>query len=162
VTFPAMTSTTAEATVTAIAPTGTVSNSVVTYPTTVTLSTVPPGLRLGQSAQVAITTKSSAEGALYIPAEAITTTAGGDSSVKIVDSTGTTSTVTVTLGVVGTVGTEIVSGLKAGQTVVLGTVSPATTGSRTGGANTGNNTRGGFGGGGGLRGGGLGFGENAG
>ena len=87
VTFPAMTGVTAAATVTAIAPTGTASNSVVTFPTTVTLSTIPPGLRLGQSAQVAITTKSSAADALYVPAAAITTTAAGDSSVKVVSST---------------------------------------------------------------------------
>ncbi|HTM83582.1 MAG TPA: efflux RND transporter periplasmic adaptor subunit [Mycobacterium sp.] len=155
VTFPAMSGVTAAATVTAIAPTGTASNSVVTFPTTVTLSTIPPGLRLGQSAQVAITTKSSAAHALYVPAAAITTTAAGDSSVKVVSSTGATSTVTVTLGVVGTVGTQIVSGLRAGETVVLGTVSPATTGTGTNGSNAGN-TRGGFGGGGGLRGGGFG------
>lgn len=162
VTFPAMRGVTATATVTAIAPTGTASNSVVTFPTTVTLSTIPPGVRLGQSAQVAITTKSSAANALYVPAAAITTTAAGDSSVKVLSSTGAMSTVAVTLGVVGTVGTQIVSGLKAGETVVLGTVSPTTTGNSTNGSNAGN-TRGGFGGGGGLRGGGFGggFGGNA-
>ena len=108
------------------APTATASNSVVTYATTITLDSIPDGLRLGQTASVTITTETSADDALYVPAAAITT-ANGESTVKVVANR-KTSTVTVTTGVVGDSGTEVKTGLKAGQTVVLGTVA-ATTGS---------------------------------
>jgi macrolide-specific efflux system membrane fusion protein len=147
VTFPAVADLTADAKVTAIAPTATSSNSVVTYATTVTLDSIPTGLRLGQTASVAITTKTSAADALYVPTAAITT-ANGVSTVKVVDATdkSKTTTVTVKLGVVGNTGTEITSGLKLGETVVLGTVATptGTTGSTT---RTGTSGRNGFGGG---------------
>jgi macrolide-specific efflux system membrane fusion protein len=147
VTFPAVADLTADAKVTAIAPTATSSNSVVTYATTVTLDSIPTGLRLGQTASVAITTKTSAADALYVPTAAITT-ANGVSTVKVVDATdkSKTTTVTVKLGVVGNTGTEITSGLKLGETVVLGTVATptGTTGSAT---RTGTSGRNGFGGG---------------
>jgi macrolide-specific efflux system membrane fusion protein len=148
VTFPALTGVTAAAKVTAIAPTGTTSNSIVTYPTTIKLDSVPAGLRLGQTANVSITTKSSASDALYVPAAAITTL-NGVSTVKVVKND-KTSTVTVKLGIVGDQGTQITSGLKAGETIVIGTVSttPTTTGT-TGGTGT----AGGFGGAGGAGGG---------
>ncbi|CAN5217606.1 N/A [soil metagenome] len=141
VTFPAVPGETADATVTAIAPTATTSNSVVTYATTITLASIPTGLRLGQTASVAITTKSSAADALYVPAAAITT-ANGVSSVKVVGTTGKVTPVTVTLGIVGNAGTQVLTGLKAGQTVSLGVVIPTTTGTKGTG-------RTGFGGGGG-------------
>jgi macrolide-specific efflux system membrane fusion protein len=126
VAFPALPDAAATAVVTAIAPTATSSNSIVTYATTVTLDDVPDSLRLGQTATVTITTASSAADALYIPSAAITT-ANGVSTVEVVDADGTTSTVTVELGIVGDAGTEIASGLTAGETVVLGTVSTTTT-----------------------------------
>lgn len=139
VSFPAVPGETADATVTSIAPTATTSNSVVTYATTITLASIPAGLRLGQTASVAITTKSSAADALYVPAAAITT-ANGVSTVKLVGAGGTLTPTTVTLGIVGTVGTEIKTGVKVGETVSLGVVTPTTTGT----TGTG---RGGFGGG---------------
>lgn len=144
ITFPALTGTTATAKVTAISPTATSSNSVVTYATTITLDKIPAGVRLGQTAEVAITIASSAADALYVPAAAITTV-NGTSTVKVVDATTKKTVVTaVTLGVVGDAGTEITSGLKAGETIVIGTVAPTTTtGTGTG---TGTGTRGGFGG----------------
>lgn len=148
VTFPAVPGETANATVTAIAPTATTSNSVVTYATTITLSSIPTGLRLGQTAAVAITTKSSAADALYVPAAAIST-ANGLSTVKVVGSNGKISTVTVTLGIVGNAGTQILTGLKAGQTVSLGVVA-ANTGTSTTGRTGFGGGRGGFGGGGGF------------
>ena len=149
ITFPALTGTTATAKVTAISPTATSSNSVVTYATTITLDKVPDGVRLGQTAQVAITIASSAADALYVPAAAITT-ANGTSTVKVIDPKTQKVVVTdVTLGVVGDDGTEIKTGLTAGETIVIGTVSPSTT---TG--TTGTGTRGGFGGFGGFGGGG--------
>jgi membrane fusion protein, macrolide-specific efflux system len=145
ITFPALPDTTATAKVTSISPTATSSNSVVTYATTITLDKIPAGLRLGQTAQVAVTIASSGADALYVPAAAITT-ANGTSTVKVVDPKTKKVTVTdVTLGVVGDAGTEIKSGLKAGQTIVIGTVVPTTgTGNNT--SDTGTGKRGGFGG----------------
>jgi macrolide-specific efflux system membrane fusion protein len=145
ITFPALTGTTATAKVTAISPTATASNSVVTYATTITLDALPAKVRLGQTAQVAITVAATKDDALYVPAAAITT-ADGASTVKVVKN-GKTSTVDVTTGVVGDQGTEITKGLSAGETIVIGTVSASTTGS-TGTGTTG--TRGGFGGSGGT------------
>ncbi|HEV7951092.1 MAG TPA: efflux RND transporter periplasmic adaptor subunit [Glaciihabitans sp.] len=120
--FPALEDVTAAATVTAVSPTATATNSVVTYATTITLSEIPEGLRLGQTAEAAITTVASAEDALYVPSAAITAATDGTSTVDVIDDEETTSTVTVELGVVGDEGTEILSGLEAGQTVVLGEV----------------------------------------
>jgi macrolide-specific efflux system membrane fusion protein len=160
VTFPADTSLKATAVVTSIAPTATASNSVVTYPTTITLDAIPAGLRLGQTANVAIATASSSADALYVPAAAITT-ANGKSTVKVVKN-GKTSTVTVTTGIVGDTGTEIKTGLTEGETVVLGTVAPTTTTGTTGTGGAGGaaggagGAGGGFGGGAGGGGGGFG------
>jgi macrolide-specific efflux system membrane fusion protein len=155
ITFPALTGTTATAKVTAISPTATSSNSVVTYATTITLDKIPDGLRLGQTAEVAITISTSADDALYVPAAAITT-ANGTSTVKVVDAKTKKVVVTdVTLGVVGDDGTEIKTGLTAGETIVIGTVAATTTTTGT----TGTGTRGGFGGFGGT---GGGFGGNGG
>ncbi len=103
---------------------------------------------------------STAATSLYVPAAAITT-ANGVSTVKVVKN-GKTSAVTVTTGLVGDDGTQIKSGLTAGETIVIGSVSTATTttgttgttGTGTGGFGTGT---GGFGGGtGGGTGGGFG------
>jgi macrolide-specific efflux system membrane fusion protein len=146
ITFPALTGTTATAKVTAISPTATTSNSVVTYATTITLDKIPAGLRLGQTAEVAITIASSAPDALYVPAAAITT-ANGTSTVKVVDAKTDKTVVTdVTLGVVGDDGTEIKTGLTAGETIVIGTVAPTTTTGTNTGTGTRTGTRGGFGG----------------
>jgi macrolide-specific efflux system membrane fusion protein len=136
VTFPALTDVTTTATVSSIAPTGTSSNSVVTYSTTLTLDSIPAGLRLGQTADATITTTSSADDALYVPTAAITTATDGTSTVDLVGTDDEVTTTTVELGVVGDAGTEIVSGVAAGDTVVLGEVAVASdteTGSTEGG-----------------------------
>jgi membrane fusion protein, macrolide-specific efflux system len=146
ITFPALTDTTASATVTAIAPTATASNSVVTYATTITLDEIPEGLRLGQTAEVSIVIEATEGEVLYVPSAAITTATDGTSTVDVIGDDGTTTTTTVTTGLVGDQGTEISSGLTAGQTIVIGTISSTDTG--TSGTTTG--TRGGFGGRGGT------------
>lgn len=142
VTFPALDSLESAATVTAVAPTATASNSVVTYATTITLDAIPEGLRLGQTAEASIVIEASAEDALYVPSAAITT-ANGTSTVDVLEDDGTVTTTTVTLGVVGDQGTEILTGLELGQTIVLGEVSNDTTTTDTGTTNQ----QGGFGGG---------------
>ncbi len=126
VTFPALSGVTAAAKVSAVSPVATASNSVVTYATTISLDAIPAGLRLGQTAEVSIITASSMADALYVPTAAVTT-ANGTSTVKVVAS-GKTSTKTVTLGIIGDTGTEIKSGLTAGQIVVIGTVAANDTG----------------------------------
>ena len=141
VTFPALEDVTATATVTSVAPTATATNSVVTYATVITLDEIPDGLRLGQTAEVSITTESSADDALYLPTAAITTATDGTSTVDVVGDDGETTTTTVTLGVVGDQGTEILTGVEAGQTVVLGEVSTSSTTEET------TDQQGGFGGG---------------
>jgi macrolide-specific efflux system membrane fusion protein len=148
VAFPALSGASTPAKVTAIAPTATSSSSVVSYATTLTLDAVPKNLRLGQSAQVTITTRTSGTSVLYVPTAAITTT-NGASTVKIVAHDGTTTSTTVALGVVGDVGTEITSGLTAGETVVIGTVSATQSSTTNTRSPFGPGTRGGFGGGGG-------------
>ena len=152
VTFPALSGVTAAAKVSAVSPVATASNSVVTYATTISLDAIPAGLRLGQTAEVSIITASSMADALYVPTAAVTT-ANGTSTVKVVAS-GKTSTKTVTLGIIGDTGTEIKSGLTAGQIVVIGTVAANGTGTNGTGTNgTGTNGTGtiGLGGGGGAR-----------
>jgi len=146
ITFPALPGTTATAKVTSISPTATSSNSVVTYATTITLDKIPTGLRLGQTAQVAVTIATSGPDALYVPAAAITTS-NGTSTVKVVDPKTKKVTVTeVTLGVVGDEGTEIKTGLKAGDTIVIGTVVPSNGSGSNNSGTTGTDKRGGFGG----------------
>ncbi len=104
---------------------------------------------------MSITTASSAADSLYVPTAAITTV-GGVSTVKVV-ANGKTTVTTVTLGVVGDTGTEIKTGLKSGETVVIGTVAKSTSTGTSGGTGTttgGIAGTGGFGGGiGGLQGG---------
>jgi macrolide-specific efflux system membrane fusion protein len=151
VVFPALPSANGKAKVTAISPTATASNSVVAYATTITLDSVPAGLRLGQTGNVTITTKSSSPGALYVPSAAIKTTAG-TSVVQVIGTDGKTTAATVVTGIVGDQGTEITSGLTVGATIVLGVVTPTTTTGTTnrtgtGGVGTGGVGTGGFGGG---------------
>jgi macrolide-specific efflux system membrane fusion protein len=68
----------------------------------------------------------SADDALYVPTAAITTDTDGVSTVDVLGDDDVTTTTTVELGVVGDEGTEITSGLAAGDTVVLGEVAATT------------------------------------
>jgi len=147
--FPALGAETASAKVTSIAPTATTSNSVVTYATTIALTSAPTGLRLGQTAQVSITTQTTKTAALYVPTAAITT-ADGVSTVTVVGSDGSSTEKTVTTGVAGDVGTVVMTGLRQGEKVVIGSVSASqsSTGSTPGRTRFG--SPGGFGGAGGT------------
>ena len=110
------TSTELAGTVTAVSVSGTTSSNVVTYPVTVTLDEVPDGVKLGASVSVSITT-GSAQDALVVPTSAVTTT-GNRSTVTVLEN-GVERTVSVEVGIEGDSGVQIVSGLSAGQTVVL-------------------------------------------
>ena len=125
---------TVDAVVSSIAPmaTSTSTGSVVTYPVTITLQNPPDSVRVGMSAQVAVTT-ASATGVLSIPSVALRGTARGY-SVEVLDETGQPQVVAVTVGLIANGAAEIKTGLSEGERVVTGTVSARQGATTTGGA----------------------------
>jgi multidrug efflux pump subunit AcrA (membrane-fusion protein) len=109
-------SNTAQGTVTAIDVSSTVTNNVVEYGVTVTLTDPPKVLKLGQTASVSITT-ATVENALSVPTSAVTRV--GNSATVTVRKDGVDTPTPVTLGVEGDSSTEIKSGVSEGTTVVL-------------------------------------------
>lgn len=153
VTWNALTDGTATGTVASIDPTATTSNSVVTYGVVVKLTSLPKGIKIGQTTTVVVTIASKTN-VLAVPSAAVTTV-GGLSFVQVIANGAQTRT-QVQVGLVGDSLTEITSGLNEGDTVAL----PAATSSSTSNnpfANLPGGGLGGFGGfggtGGGLRGG---------
>ncbi|MFE6664291.1 efflux RND transporter periplasmic adaptor subunit [Streptomyces sp. NPDC057697] len=144
VTFAALSGVTAQGKVAAIDSTPTTENNVVTFAVTISLSDKPAQVRIGQTASATVTV-SQAKNALYVPSAAITS-AGGQSTVTVLEN-GTPVAKTVTVGIVGSSGTEIKSGLSEGEQVQI-TIATGTTG------NGSQTQRGGFGGGGMVPGGG--------
>ena len=118
------------ASVSNIASTGTSSSGVVTYTVYLVLKNVPTTIKPGQSGSVSVITAQSLN-TLYVPSTAITT-AGGVSTVTVVDGSTRTRTV-VTIGTVGDSTTAIKSGLTKGQSVALNTATTGTSGFPTGG-----------------------------
>ena len=116
VTFPAIDGAEATGTITTIDPSGTASNSVVTFGVVVRLADVPSSVRLGQSASVTVTTASVSD-AVVVPSTAVTT-AGARSTVTLLKDGQQVATV-VTLGVVGDSFTQITDGVAVGDQVVL-------------------------------------------
>jgi membrane fusion protein, macrolide-specific efflux system len=147
ITWNALTGATATGKVESIDPTATTSNNVVSYGVVVKLTSLPDGIRIGQSTTVVVTT-ASVTGVTAVLTSAVTTT--GNRSTVTLD--GSTLPTVVQVGVVGDTYTEITSGLTVGQKVVLPAAKTATTST---------NPFVGFGGG-GLGGGGLGGGGFAG
>jgi len=96
----------------------TVSNNVVEYGVTVTLNGAPRTVRLGQTASVSIVT-GVARNVVTVPSSAVTTV-GNTSTVTLLQN-GQQSVQPVEVGLVGDSSTEITSGLKAGDVVVLST-----------------------------------------
>jgi trimeric autotransporter adhesin len=117
-----------------------------TYQVTVQLDAASRQLYDGSGADIVIST-GSARNVLTVPNSAIHSTRGGGHTVTVLDG-GKTSTVRVTLGASGRDVTEVKSGLKAGQKVVLADPSEPLPSSAT--SNSGNGEfpgGGGFGGG---------------
>jgi macrolide-specific efflux system membrane fusion protein len=122
-----------------IAPTATTQNNVNSYLVTISLDTLPDGIRIGQTTTVGVVVAASADDAVRVPVAAVQSF-GNRHTVNVVGPDGkTTQPRQVEVGVQGDQFVEITSGLDPGERVALNT---STT---NGGTTTG---RGGFGGGG--------------
>ena len=111
------------------------SDSTTTIPITVKLDADSPDLFDGSGADVVITTGTAAD-VVAVPNSAIHSGAGSSHTVTVL-SGGKTSTVRVTLGVAGRDVTEIKSGLKVGDQVVLADFAQSLPSSSTNGSNNG-------------------------
>jgi macrolide-specific efflux system membrane fusion protein len=142
--------------VTSISPVGTTSNNVVSYQATLTLDQHDPSVKPGMSANASVIARQ-AQG-VNVPNAAVTGT--GSLGTVTITRNGKQTTRQVVVGLRGNSRTQIVSGLVAGDQVVIKTVLPALTPATTGttsssGTLGGTGARpGGFGGGGGAFGGG--------
>lgn len=103
-------------TVTTIGLVASTTSGVASYPVTVTVTGSPPGLHLGSTAQVAVTTTTVSD-AVLVPTAAVRGT-GPDASVTVMEA-GREVTRPVTAGLSSGGNTQIVSGLAAGDQVVL-------------------------------------------
>jgi multidrug efflux pump subunit AcrA (membrane-fusion protein) len=99
------------------------STSVVEYPATILLTQSAKGLRAGMSASAEVVVEQ-VKNAVTVPTEAIT--GAGSGKTVTVEEGGKEVTKTVTTGLEGDETTEVVSGLKAGQTLLLPEVTVAT------------------------------------
>jgi macrolide-specific efflux system membrane fusion protein len=124
VTWNALSSARANATVTALSPTPS-SGNVITYPLTATLDTVPEGARLGQSVRLTITVDEVRD-AINVPTAAVTSVAGRNIVTVVVN--GKQEIRAVQIGLKGDSATVILSGVQVGEQVVLATVSGTTGG----------------------------------
>ncbi|WP_433612224.1 efflux RND transporter periplasmic adaptor subunit [Dactylosporangium sp. CA-139114] len=157
ITWSALSGTRATGKVAAISPTATTSNNVNSYAVTISLDSLPEGVRLGQST-TAVVTVAEAQNVLRIPSAALRT-AGGRRTVQV-QVNGQTEERQVEVGITGGGFVEVKSGLQAGEQVVITTTTTnSTTGTNNqfpGGGNFPGGGGGNFGGGGTIRGGGRG------
>jgi macrolide-specific efflux system membrane fusion protein len=124
ITFDALSGVTATGKVSAIDVSPTTTSNVVQYGVTVTLTTRPSSVRIGQTATVVVSTGSKSN-VLYVASAAVKT-AGGQSSVTVMQN-GKPVVKTVQIGLVGDSGTEIKSGLSQGDQVVIASAGPGST-----------------------------------
>jgi len=111
------------------------SSGVVEYPATILLTQSAKGLRAGMSASAEVIVEE-VKNAVTVPSEAISTGPTGK-TVTVRESSGREATKRVTTGLVGGENTQIVSGLKAGETVVLPETTVATSSGSGGGEESG-------------------------
>ncbi len=129
--------------VTAVAEAATVTSGVATFPVTVVLSGANPSLRPGMSASVSVIINQ-VVGVTTVPTSAVHTTGAGSTVTLFVN--GKPVPTAVTVGAADATLTQIVSGVKVGDQIVIATITSAIPSSTTG---TGRSlTGGGFGGGG--------------
>ena len=115
-----------------ITPQATVSSGVSTYPVTISIDTGGETLPAGLSASVRIVT-AQRQDVLLVPNRAIKAQ-GGARTVDVQQPDGTTATRRVQVGLVGDQQTEIVSGLNAGDVVVVPSATRTSTTTATGGS----------------------------
>jgi len=101
------------------------SSSVVEYPATILVSQNAKGVRGGMSASAEVVVEQ-VKDAVTVPSEAITSL--GNSKTVTVEADGKEETKTVKTGLVGDENTEVISGLKAGEKLVLPETTVATGG----------------------------------
>jgi multidrug efflux pump subunit AcrA (membrane-fusion protein) len=118
------------------------SSGVVEYPATITVTQSAKGVRAGMSASAEVVVEQ-VQGAVSVSSEAITSGPGGGSVTVLED--GKEVERSVTTGLKGDETTQVLSGLKAGETVVLPEITAA-----AGGAGAPSGESGGFPGGGSL------------
>ncbi len=92
------------------------SSGVVEYPATILLTQSAKGLRAGMSASAEVVVEQ-VKNALTVPSEAISQAPGGKT--VTVEADGKEETRAITTGLVGDEDTEVISGLKAGEKLVL-------------------------------------------
>ncbi|MDX6262213.1 MAG: hypothetical protein QOH84_3901 [Kribbellaceae bacterium] len=117
------------ATLTSVSPTPTTTNGVVSYSATFTLAKVPASARIGQTANVTVTT-AKASNVLYVPSTAIVTS-GTTHTVTMANGAGSRE---VQIGVQGGSFTQITQGLAEGDQIELiqGAIGAGGTGTGTG------------------------------
>jgi hypothetical protein len=136
VTLDALTGVELGAHVTAISTLGTTSSSVVSYNATLTLDQNDSQVKPGMSASAAVITGQAT--GVNLPTSAVTGTSGSVAHVNVLQNGKTVST-SVVVGLVGDTRTQIVSGLRSGQQVVVTETLPSlsTTSSSSGSSSTG-------------------------
>ncbi|MET3811103.1 HlyD family efflux transporter periplasmic adaptor subunit [Arthrobacter sp. UYEF3] len=122
-----------------IAQTSSTTNGVVSYPVIVSIANPPSTLRLGQSANISVTT-AVADNALLVPSLAVTTS-GGRQSVSVLKN-GTSTAARVTTGITANGRTQVLTGLSEGDQIELPAISSTVDGST---GSTGSNGFGGAG-----------------
>jgi len=136
VTVDALPTTELAAHIVAIDGTATSSNGVVTYTVTFALDRSEPGLRPGMTANVDVVV-GEADNVLHVPTAAVTGS-GANARVNVLLN-GKQVAVPVVAGLQGDSSTAILSGLKAGQTVVLPSVNLSSSSSSSGNSSTSTN-----------------------
>ncbi|MGH4007253.1 MAG: efflux RND transporter periplasmic adaptor subunit [Pseudonocardiaceae bacterium] len=117
VSFDAVPDLTRAGTVVAVAPAGASISSVINYYVTVLLNETDPRLKDGQTAQARVLTNQ-VEDVLTVPNSAVRKR-GDQSSVTVIDADGVEQQVRFQAGLVGDDRTQVISGLREGQQVVL-------------------------------------------
>ncbi|MGH3874072.1 MAG: efflux RND transporter periplasmic adaptor subunit [Pseudonocardiaceae bacterium] len=117
VSFDAVPDLTRSGTVVAVSPAGSSISSVINYYVTVILNETDPRLKDGQTAQARVLTNQ-VEDVLTVPNSAVRKR-GDQSSVTVVDADGVQQQVRFQAGLVGDDRTQVISGLREGQQVVL-------------------------------------------
>jgi HlyD family secretion protein len=126
ITLDAVTDITLEGSVTQIAPAGVQSSGVVNYPVTVALTNTAGGVKTGMTANLSIIVDQR-ENVLTVPNRAVRTIPLGKQKVVALLSNGQQVQTPVEAGLSNDTVTEIISGLKEGDVVVLNTTTAAST-----------------------------------